>query len=488
VAVIAVAAAVISAAVLALGAPAAALEAVRGIVHVHTELSTGELTLEELAATAEKLGIGAVLLAENYLLRVEYGMPPFRALTAVAHEERSVHAHLHTYLDRVARLRTQFPRVLIVPGVEVTPHYFWTGSALTLDLHLHDTQKNLLVFGIEDAAALAALPAAGNPAAGVYSMESVVDALPVLLAIPGVILLARKRTHRRRLGRAFIVVRRRSWALGLLLCLVAVATAVRGWPFTTDRYPTSRAFGVAPHQALIDHVDRLGGATIWSLPEARDVGERPIGPVRVSWSTEPYGDDLLRSFRYTAFGAVYEDTTRVESPGGGWDRLLREYAAGERSRPSWAIGEAGFHDRSANKQLGTIDTVFMVAQRTEAGVLEALKRGRMYARQRTSALALDLPAFAVTAAAASAGAGETLRASAGTPLAVRATIGASDGGRHEVRVTLIRNGAVAGAWTGTTPLAVAHTEASDGAPVVFRLEARGPANTRLLANPIFVTP
>jgi hypothetical protein len=479
---------IVLASILAQAGPATGLETVRGVVHVHTDLSTGEFTLEELAAAADKQGIGALLLAENYLVRVEYGMPPFRALTAVAHEERSVHGRLHTYLERVARVRAQFPRVLILPGVEVMPHYFWTGSVFAFDLHLHDTQKNLLVFGIEDAARLAALPATGNRAAGVYSLQSVVDAFPTLLVIPGIVLLVRRRAHRRRLGRAFVVVHRRSWALGLLLCLIAAAAAVRGWPFTTDLYPTSKAVGLAPHQALIDHVDRLGGAIIWSFPEARDFGERPVGPVRVSWSTEPYGDDLLRSFRYTAFGAVYEETTRVESPGGGWDRLLREYAAGERSRASWAVGEAGFHDGSANKALGTIETVFVVGERTEAGVLDALKRGRMYARQRTPALGLDLAAFAATAADGSAGMGETVRAAAGTPVAVAATIAASDGGRHEIRVTLIRNGAVVGAWTGMTPLAVAHTETSEGAPLVYRLEARGPANTRLLANPIFVKP
>jgi hypothetical protein len=484
----ALAVAVMAAALLALAAPARALEAVRAIVHVHTNLTTGEFTLEELAATADRQGIGALLLAENYLNRVEYSMPPFRALTTSAYEDASVHGRLRAYLQGVARIRAQFPRVLILPGVEAMPHYYWTGSVAAFDLQLHDTQKNLLVYGIEDPVALAALPVTGNRASGVYSLQSIVDVFPVLLVIPGLILLVRKREQRRPLGRAFIVVRRRAWVPGLLLCVVAVAAAVRGWPFTTDPYPTSRSFGLAPHQALIDHVDRLGGVTIWSFPEARDSGERTVGPVRVSWSTEPYGDDLLRSFRYTGFGAVYEDTTRVETPGGGWDRLLREYAARERSRPSWALGEAGFHDRSANKELGTIETVFVVEQRTEAGVLAALKRGRMYARQRTPALALDLAAFAVAASSATAGVGETVRAPAGAPLAVSATIAASDGGRHEVRVTLVRNGAVVGAWTGMTPLAVAHAEVSDGAPAVFRLEARGPANTRLLANPIFVTP
>src|SRR5688572_16431412 len=195
------AAAVLSIALLAAPAVALGLEAVRGVVHVHTDLSTGELSLEELAALADKQGIGALLLAENYLLRVEYGLAPFRALTRVTFEERSVHGGLEHYLERVARLRAQFPRVLILPGVEVVPHYFWTGSAVAQELHLHDTQKNLLVFGVDDATALRRLPVAGNRARG-YGLQSLLDALPMLLVIPGVLLIVRKRrSEERRVGK-----------------------------------------------------------------------------------------------------------------------------------------------------------------------------------------------------------------------------------------------------------------------------------------------
>ena len=59
----------------------------------------------------------------------------------------------------------------------------------------------------------------GNAAAGRYTAESLIDALPALLLVPGAILLARRRPVRRRLGRgAFIVVRQRPWARGLALC------------------------------------------------------------------------------------------------------------------------------------------------------------------------------------------------------------------------------------------------------------------------------
>src|SRR5436853_409778 len=78
---------------LLIAAPAHAAESyerVAAIVHVHSDLSTGDFPLEELTDMAERQGLGAVLLSENYLTRVEYSLPPFRALTRVAYESRSV--------------------------------------------------------------------------------------------------------------------------------------------------------------------------------------------------------------------------------------------------------------------------------------------------------------------------------------------------------------------------------------------------------------
>jgi hypothetical protein len=294
---------------------------------------------------------------------------------------------------------------------------------------------------------------------------------------------------RRRLGRgAFVVAPERAWTRGVALCAIGGIALVRGWPFTSEPLPTSQDLGIAPYQALIDHVDRLGGVSVWSFPEARDIGEQWVGPVHVGWLTEPYADDLLRTFRYTAFGAVYEDTSTFEQPGGGWDRLLDEYVKGERSRPAWALAESGFHGLTAGKQIGPVQTVFLARERSEAAVLEAMRAGRMYAVQRTAPLGFDLGEFTATAGAATAGAGETLRAPAGTPLEVRIAIDASDGGRHDLRVTLVRNGRLAVLERGATPYRTVYRETSDGTPLVLRLDARGAPPQRLLSNPIFVKP
>ena len=307
-------------------APAAAggaeYERLPAVLHVHSDLTTGDFPLEQLQTMAEKAGVDALLMTENYLLRIEYGLPPFRALTRVVREERSVLGlGLEHYLQRVAEARTRNPRVLLLAGVEVLPHYHWTGAPWRLDMELHDTQKNLLVFGVTDPAALQALPAASNAGAGAFDASAALDLVPVLLVVPGAVLVATKRRALARVGRSVVVVRRRRLFLGGLLLAIGATAFVRAWPFVTAPYPPYRELGSGPHQALIDYVERLGGATVWSFPEAHDSGEQWVGPVRVSWRTDPYTDDLQRTARQRA---VREGTTLRSV----LLRGLREYAAG----------------------------------------------------------------------------------------------------------------------------------------------------------------
>jgi hypothetical protein len=465
---------------------AAGREPVPAVVHVHSDLSTGDLPLAELARRAAQEGIGALFLAENYRLRIEYGLPPFRALTRVVFEERSVQPNGVTdFLARVQNARRQVPEVLIVPGVEVLPHYYWSGSPLALALTLHDTQKNLLVFGL-DAAALAALPVTGLHTEPRYGWQSLLDALPGLLVVAGLAVLGRRRLERKRLRRTVVVVRRRRWLTGSLLLAVGLLALVRGWPFMEDRFPPWQDFGIAPHQAVIDYVGARGGAVVWSFPEAPDAGARRVGPVTVRWQTDPFPDDLLRTSGYTAFGGLYEQATRVVEPGDVWDRVLGQYAAGERRRPAWALGEAGFHGAASGKRLGTVQTVFLVEERSERGLLQALRRGRLYALARTPEAALVLTQFRLTAGEATGEAGDTLRLVAGTPLELGAVVDVSDGSRPLVRVSLVRNGRVAEAWAGRAPLSVGWRDTFDGRPLVLRLDARGQPPHRILSGPIVV--
>jgi hypothetical protein len=468
-------------------APAGALERLPAVLHVHSDLTTGTFPLEELVQMAERQGIAALLLAENYLLRVEYGLPPFRALTRLAYEERGVlDVGLDRYLARVAEVQRTHPRVLLLPGVEVVPHYHWTVSPGELTFRLHNTQKNLLVFGLTEPAALATLPVIGNREPARYAVQSLLDALPGLLVVPGVALLSRKWRVRRRLGRRVVVFRRRRWLAGAALAAIGILALVRSWPFTVDRFPPWEDFGIVPYQELIDHVERLGGTTVWSFPEARDGGEQSRGPFTVAWGTEPHASDLLRTSRYVGFGGLYEQPLHVVEPGGVWDRLLGQFAAGERSRPAWAVGESGYHGPVGGKRLSSVQTVFLVEERSPGAIVAALRRGRLYALQRGGEASLVLSEYAVVTPGATAESGDRLGVPAGTPIEVRVAVEATGPTSLPLRITLVRNGEVADAWTGQTPFRVVHRTVAGPAPAVFRLDVRSTAPHRLLTSPIFV--
>lgn len=466
------------------------LTQVRGVVHVHTDFTTGELPLDEIVQRARSQGIEAIFLSENYLVRVVYGLSPFRSLLSVREEEPSVlRRGVERYLAMVAAARQRDPGILIVPGVEVIPHYWWSGSSFDGDLTVHDLQKNILVFGLGTPAAIAALPATGSRATARYSVGSAVEALPVLLFVPGLLLLRRRPARRRLSNRVVVVEARRHWGSGGLLCAIAVGTLARGLPFTTDAFSPYQDLGTAPYQELIDVVERQGGAAVWSFPDAFDYGEKRVLGLRVTLKTDPYGDDLLRTFRYSAFGGAYEDTTRFPQLGGGWDYLLAEYARGERSRPAWVIGESGFHAEGKGKWIGAAETVFLVSAKSEAALVAALRRGRVYAVRRTDKTTTPvLDGFGVTAGDAIGISGDTLTVPPGAPVGVRASVRMSDASAQAIRVLLIKNGSVAQVWSGATPFTIEHQEVFDGAPAFLRLEVRSSSLAYILSNPIFLRP
>jgi hypothetical protein len=140
----------------------------------------------------------------------------------------------------------------------------------------------------------------------------------------------------------------------------------------------------------------------------------------------------------------------------------------------------------AGKRVGTVQTVFLVDQRSEAGVLDALRRGRLYALQRTAEAELALIDFSIVTPGGTARPGETLRVQPGTPLEIRISLGAGGAAALPVRLSLVRNGTVAEAWAGQTPFETVRRESAEGRPAVYRLDVRSTAPHRLLTSPIFI--
>lgn len=469
-----------------------------GVIHVHTWMSTGQASPEEILSLARRNGVEVILLAENYLLRYEYGLYPWRNLVRRRMEWPSVlRMRPERFLERVEEAQRGLPEVILIPGVEVAPYHFWTGSLQQGDLTLHDAQKNLLVIGLERVQDYLQLPALGNRTMARYdSRRGMRAALEGLALIGGIAFFFFKRRKRVQVG-PFVVSQVKTYRLlGALMGMMAFLSLVDNFPLTSPRFDPYRDNpGILPYQELIDYANGRGGVSIWSFPEARDFHRFEYGLLgRVTVKTDPYPLDLFQSHDYTGFGAIYADNTPFIDPGGGWDGLLQAYCAGRRARPAWGIGEAGLHDEGqAGKRLIDVETVFLVPRKGRREVLQALKTGRMYALRRDASYGLVLEEFRATQGGGSspqvALAGEEIQVAEGRAWEIRFEIATTHQKAVPIEVRLIRSGEVLQTLRVLTPYRGAFR---DRAPpgkgkVYYRLDIAGEAPHRVLSNPIFIS-
>lgn len=463
------------------------LELLPTLIHLHSSISSGSNSLDALVEQASREGVGAILLTENLLLQFEYGLFPLRNLVRKQIEYPSVQTYgIDRYLNLVREVGQRHPEVILIPGVEVAPHYLWTGSALTKDLTMHNGQKNILVVGLERPEDYRGLPVIGNGAISRFGWESLLLLSPGILVALGVWRLKRKRVRRHRFGGMTLAERRTAWGPGLVLIGLGFLFLVNNFPFTVSQFDQYHDPGLRPYQELIDYAALKGAVSFWSYPEARDFSQNSFGSLgTVTIKTDPYPGDLLKTRGYTGFGAVYQQNVTAIDPGGGWDQLLLEYAAGRRERPIWGIGELGYH--GSEKRLTDVQTFLWVRERSKQGVIEAIRRGRMFAVQRPHEYSLLLRDFSLSQGESSRSAmsGDELRLEGQGPLLVHIKVEASDGSRRPLRIDLIRSGTLIQRFEGETPL---QTVYRDGLPlgadkVFYRLKITSPH--LLASNPIF---
>lgn len=465
-------------------------------LHVHSAASTGTLSIESLAERAERLGLDAVVLSDNFVLKYEYGLPPLPGVLRRTYELPSVLRYgVQRYLNEIAAVQERHPNVLLVPGVEVAAHYYWTGSLWDGTLTMHNSQRNLLVLGLQRAEDYAALPALGNHASYRYGWGTLFNLTPALLFAPafwlwGTLSSARNFDDRMspRGGRG-----RRAGAVALVV--IAGLLLANAWPWSEPSFsPYDSQLGYRPYQAVIDAAHSRGGVALWSMTEARDSNIYPFGRLgNVTVKTDPHPEALVLTTGYTGFGGVYQETRQVTAPGNIWDQLLRLSAPGHRTNVPVAVGEIAFHGPDyAGKELDHVVTVLSSRERTIAGVLEALRQGRAYAvapEKREVRLVLDDFGVSCQAGAKRAASGDQLDPEGARDLVVHVALTASDRGRHPVTVRIVRSGQVVARVTGETPFAYEFpdTTVPAGEWMSYRMDVSG-ASGELLSNPVFVGP
>lgn len=452
-------------------------EPVPALMDLRTTFSDGDFHPEALVQLALAKGFQVLCLNDHDRMVLEYGLPPFRNILKKRVERNSINKRgAAAYLRTVEDLRKRHPHVILLPGAESAPFYYWTGSPFAGDLTANDHERRILTVGLERPEDYETLPVLHNG----LSQGPLRRALPALGAFALCFALA-----------VLFVFWKGGWRIaGAVLALASAGLffdTLCASPSPYDAYGGGQ--GAAPYQLFLDDVAQKGGLTFWNYPETRS-GVRALGPIQVK--TLPYPQMLLETRDYTGFAAVYGDAITATEPGNVWDAALQEYCAGYRKRPPWGIATADFHQEGgAGQRLGDFQTVLWLAEKTPASVLAALKDGRMYACRGRFPRVPRLHAFSVSAADPGASpqaiSGEEIVLSRNPRIRISVSAGAAGiFGKGAVRVRLIRSGTLVQVFRGPLPLTIDYVDPLEapGEKVYYRMDMTGAGD--IVSNPIFV--
>jgi len=446
-----------------------------GVMHVHTTYSSGRYSIEELVTKAKEKNLEVLVLTDHDQVVMEYGLFPFRNIIKRREEKKSVlQVGPKIYLSEIKRLNQKQQSVLVVPGVQSSPFYYWKGNPFGEGLTAYNYRKELLLVGLPDPDDYQALPRLHGGLSSRYTGESMPRFLIFLTVFLLSIYLVRKK-GKTRIG-------------GLVIAIFSLALMLNHHPFKSSRFnPYHGDQGIAPFQEIIDYTKSRGGLVFWAHPESNySKNGVQLGPIRMI--TEHYPDDLIGSENYTGFAAIYGDSSSAANPGMHWDQILINYCRGRRDEPVWAIAGADFHEEQKGVDLDTFQTVFLVNDKRNQDVLQALERGSFYAVRKSKDSRLKLDHFQIKCKIKGNTAimGEDISVK-GTPV-LKGQLSAFDGSSQKVIVSIIRHGKIAWTFEGQTPLDF-HLIDQDGwsGKTYYRLDVKSKTGGHLLSNPIFVS-
>jgi hypothetical protein len=387
---------------------------------------------------------------------------------------------LGLYLEHAAEAQRRVPEVLVVPGVEVAPHYWWTGTPWDA-LTLHGFDRHLWVAGLSEEDARH-LPVVGNETVRNTRLSWSRIAVPVSVLALALMLLAFRRDRSDRREARY---RRAGW----FALAIAAALMWNNWPFGDLSRPDRGSDDISAYQRLIDYVGEHDGVSYWSYPEAT-VPDIRLGGARMV--SGPHAEDLLLTDGYDGMEGLYGDAIRATAPGGLWDRALQDYLRGDRRRPPFVVTGINFHgpelegDGWSRLDAGT--TFLLLSEKTERGVVEALRGGHAYATFMGLPEKFALDRFVVETADGVAGThGDHI--SGPSPIAVHLSLDWTGGVPDPPPIfdlEIIRNGRVEASVRQSLPLdTTVELELPPGRHYV-RIQAEGGRLNRVLGNPVFI--
>ncbi len=464
-------------------------EQIRGVIHLDSSVSGGEYEPEQLIQFLAENDMEVAVFTDQATTSVEYGIFPARwimgwvsgwFIAKALDRYGSLQTYgAESYLSLLDELDQKYSDIVVIPGVESFPFYYWKGGILQ-GLTMVNGYKHLLAIGMDSGEDYEQLPSMGNGFFRGYGIATLFSLWPLVLIYLG--LKCRKQEGTSRFAILLKIPAFLFLAIGFLFLL-------NNFPYKFGKYDQYHGDqGYAPYQDFIDYVEGRGGIVIWAHPEVENDVTKKIGPLEASLYTAPYHNDLLHTYNYTAFAAFYEGMKYVIPPGGVWDLVLTEYCIGDRAQPVWAIAEGDVEGDAFSPKLS--HNVFLVEEKTRDAVMRAIRTGSMYAISGPLAEHLTLGKFTISGSDSTVEMGQTILPGA-RKIHVSATITCETTPKgNSLKAELIRDGKVVKTFKGEGILEIAYTD-DVGSPDrihYYRLDVRAPNQTRLLSNPIFIRP
>ena len=443
------------------------------IADVKTNFSDGCASIKDIGNQSERLGIDAVIFGDYARNSIEFGVKPFERIFKNTTEGPSVlERGASGFISEINDNDRQIKKTLLIPGVETAPFYYWSGSNFDKNLTAHNWDKHLLIVGMRNASEYEQLPLPNSN----LSLNYTEPLLNQFILLGFLCMMSMGAVYK---GYARVIT--------VPMMVLFILLTINNHPFRSTPFNTYNGDqGVKPYQNLIDYANSKGALVFWNHME-NSSGIRQYGSANLS--TFPYPNDLLKTKNYTGFQVVGDNPIQQAEAGQQWDKVLMEYLRGQRDQPVWGYGSNDYlcEDRNGDK-LGSVRTIFLVREKNRDALLNAMRKGRMYAVRQADDNRLSLDEFIVEdqKTGKQATLGEELNAT-DFP-AVKIKLRSVKGGNKTAQIQIIRNGVLAKQETVSLPYELTWRDVNNSKEekAYYRVKASVNSMDHLVSNPIFV--
>ncbi len=444
-----------------------------GVADVKTRYSSGCATVQEMATLAEQSKVDAVFFNDRARDSLQYGIFPFERLIKKTNEKASIlSTSAPVYISDIKDKNKQFRETLLFPGVDVSPFYYWSGSVFKKNLVAHNWDKRLSIIGLENGADIEQLPILDSNFSKKYATKFQNSFIGFCLLLIIALGMTAKGYYPK---------------VAIPLAIFFLLLVFNNHPFRSsafDQYHGDK--GIKPYQELINYATARGAMVFWNDVESLS-GKREWGTVKLE--TLPHSESLVLSRGYTGFQAVADEPVSIADPGNVWDHVLTQYVSGERDHPVWGYGANAFEcGGETGPVFGAARTIFLVREKSHETVMNAMRKGRMYAVRQPGLNRLSLDEFSVkdSMTQKSAIMGEKLVSTDFPEISVK--LHSTDGAEKRAKIFLIRNGKVVKRESVSLPydLQWVDNQVDMSEPVYYRLNVKVSDVDYLVSNPVFV--